>query len=275
MLNVEFQGTHVKTVRALLDTMKEMFTGPQPLIFSDEGLTIGNINSSKSAVMKLHIEPKFFTGYKISDDARFGLSIDNLVKVFSKSPKEKATVRLSFEDATNKVDIRYEESHVVTTYQLPMHVIEESKENLQILKKSIELPLNINISCPPGFLRERLADIVPAFGNSANKVVNIAFDPNTKSLCLKTGPDSTDFGATITIPESETIKIIATDDTKDVTTSDYDLEYLLMIQKLDAIADSVSIEFAQDRPLRILYSLADGHITFMTLFAPIEKDKDS
>lgn len=264
MLTATITNDKVKFLRTMIDVSQGIVNGPQLFQFSENGLFFESMEQSGAVFVTFNVTKGFFKEYKLDKLLELKLNIDDLKKILSRALGSDEELIFNFNDA-NKFAIHFiKSSGQKRKYEIPIHDIEEDDKR-DIGEKARSIPLSCQINLEPGSFKDILAD------------VGIAADKSQKHLQIKVNKQLITFeinrgmegmNALVELPVADNQISISMEDDDDVA-SNYDMDYLEKLTKLDALTHKIGLELATDGPMRIIFNLSDD-LDFMFLMAPLE-----
>lgn len=259
----------IKYLRTIVDVTSGIVSGPQLFQFSESGLFFESMEQSGAVFLTFNVNKSFFKEYKLEKVLELKLNIDDLKKILSRNLGPDEELLFNYGEVSGKFALHFiKGSGQKRKYEIPIHDL-DSSDNRDIGEKARSIPLSCQINLEPGSFKEILADVA------------IAADKSQKHLHIKISKDLAIFeinrglegmNALVELPVQENQLTINLEDDQDVE-SNYDMEYLEKLTKLDTIADKVGLELASDSPLRIIFNISDN-LEFMFLMAPLELGDD-
>jgi hypothetical protein len=266
MIELSFKGAKAKEFKTLLEVVQAIVDGPRKWDFYSDKVVMACMENSSSVFVMFEIKKTFFDTYKV-DESSLGLSIDDLKKVFSRSIKDSAEIKMSYNNEENRLVIKFEEDRSSVEYKLNVHVPED--EHSEIVSKVRAIPLGTSIKLEGG---GNLKNILSDVGIVAQKELKqLAIKVNkTEEISFELKGDTTGINAKSTIRKGDGSPIIEVSTDMDEVTSFYDMDYLEKLFKIDSISEQALMELASDHPLRLTFALGNNNIEFIYLMAPLE-----
>jgi proliferating cell nuclear antigen len=199
---------------------------------SKDGISLRAADRAMVAAVDFKISSQAFEKYELDKEQSIGLNLGNLLSILKRAG---AKDKLSFILANAKLQIKIQNSSVRRFY---VPILDLSEEEVPAIEQLDEFAANVKVK--PDVLESGIADaeIVAdsiIFQASPNKFQMIAEgDISRAELELEKGKE-----ALIDLRVSREVK------------TRYPLDYLKKMMKAAKISDSISMQFAQDYPLKL------------------------
>jgi len=190
-----------------------------------------------------------FTEYDVKKDIEVSINLNNLKQILRRAgPND----MLSLELEENKLKIQLK-GHSTRTFSLPIIDLEEKEQKIP------ELTFPVSIKMKSAVLNEAIedADIVA-------ESVSFMAEPGAFRLSAEGDLNS----ASIDIREDGSTKIEATEKVK----SKYSVEYLKKMIEGSKLADTVTVQFNRDYPLKMTYTTIDKVMLSFILAPRVDND---
>lgn len=271
MIDLSFKGSSAKDFKTLIDVVQGIVTGPRKFDFYPDKIVMASMENSSSVFVMFEIKKAFFDSYNVESEMSLGLSIDDLKKVFSRSIKDNANIKLSYSSTENRMLVTFDEDRSNVEYKLNVHVPEE--EHSEIVNKVKAIPLGCGISLEGGHLKNLLSDVGVVAQKDSTKQLAIRVSQN-KEIVFELKSDQTGINAKSVIKTGDGSPIESITSDEEQVEGFYDMDYLEKLFKIDAISNKARMELASEHPLRLTFTAAGGSIEFIYLMAPLETETD-
>lgn len=219
---------------------------------SRDGLEMIAMDPANVAMVVYKLLSSAFTEYEVPKETEIAINLANLKQVLRRA---KANDILTLEVAEeNKLNITLK-GNTVRTFSLPIIDIEEKEQRVP----NLTFPVNIQTSS--NVLTEAIedADIVA-------ESVTFAAEPNKFSVSAEGDLSK----AHIEIAHGNETKVTTQSSAK--VKAKYSIEYLKKMIAAGKLADTVSIGFNQDYPLKLEYKIVDKVMLSFILAPRVEND---
>lgn len=263
-------GEKAKPFKAIIDVVSSFTDGAENFIFSESGVILRSMESSGAVFVNFDISNDYFDDFKVDKNVILGINIEDMKRVFSRSlnPEEKVTLR--HDEDKNRLVVTFKSNSSTRRYSLSLHTAEE--DNASVAEKAKSIPLSCQIQLAPGSFKNLLADVGIAADKSA-KHLTITVESNEQVLFeVNRGSEGMSAAVELKTGEADASIISITRENDETIRSVYDMDYLEKIAKLDVLAESSLLEFGNNNPLRITFSI--DKIDFTFLMAPLETEDD-
>ena len=194
------------------------------------------IDPANVAMIDFKLLSSAFVEYTVEKPEELAINLDHLKSVLKRA-KPADTVTINLDNEKNRLKISLNGA-TAREFNIPLINIEESEQKLP----------NLTFTSKINMASNRFDEAVVDMGVVAESVALIA---NGEKFFIKSESNMRD--AQVEIGSSEETTIIAEEE----NTSKYSLEYLKKVSKASKLADSVSLEFGNDYPLKAEYKLLD------------------
>jgi proliferating cell nuclear antigen len=232
-----------KSFYNLLDTLSKIVDEVSMEITKD-GVKALALDPAHVALIKIELPPESFVEYEVEDESvKLGFNVANIAKMVKRGKKG------------DKLDIEVEESRV--TWSIVGATIKRYKVlNLDVPVPEIpseELPFKVHVSIIVDPFKNALKD-AEAVGDTVELEA-----PDTSTLIIR------GVGAAVAETKIKSdMPAVVEFNVEEPSKSAYSIEYLKHVLSLTKVADTITIEFAQDMPLRLQFRLpAGGKVTYL------------
>ena len=192
-----------------------------------------------------------FTEYDVKDEVKIAINLSNLKQILRRAnPSD----MLSLELNEGKLKIQLKGSSV-RTFNIPIIELEEKEQKIP------ELKFQAKVTTPSSVLNEAIedADIVAEA---------VSFHAEPKKFTVHAEGDLSQ--AKIEIGESDNVKINVEGNEK--IKSKYSVEYLKKMMSASKLADTVTMQFNKDYPLKLDYTAVDKVMLSFILAPRVENE---
>jgi proliferating cell nuclear antigen len=192
-----------------------------------------------------------FVEYDVKKEVEIGINLSNLKQVLRRA-KPNDTLTLELEENKLKITLK---GNTTRTFSLSILEMEEREQRIPDLK------FPVTVKTLSTVLNEAVedADIVAE---------SVSLMVEGKKLLIEAEGDLSN--ARIEVKEDADTKIIA--DSKEKVRAKYSIEYLKKMMQGSKLADSVSIQFNKDYPLKLEYKEVDKVMLSFILAPRVEND---
>ena len=195
------------------------------------------IDPASVAMIDFKLLSSAFVEYEVPAPQELAINLDHLKQVLRRS-KPTDTITLGLDTEKNRLNILLQGNNK-KSFNLPLINIEEGEQQLP------NLDFKTKVSLAADRFDETVEDM---------SIVS-------ESVSLHVQPDKFIVKAESNLKDAS-VEILGTEETviildSDAVSSKYSIEYLKKISKASKLADTVSLEFANDYPLRAEYKLLD------------------
>ncbi|MBI4450473.1 proliferating cell nuclear antigen (pcna) [Candidatus Woesearchaeota archaeon] len=216
------------------------------------GLELVAMDPANVAMVVYKLLSSCFTEYDVTKEQDLAVNLANLKSILKRaSPSDIVTLETG-EDSKLHVQLR---SNTTRTFSLPLIELEEKEQRVP------NLAFPVSISTPSTVLDDSIAD-VDIVGES------VAFIVDKDVFMISAEGDLSK--AHIEVKGGEDVKI--RNEATDKVRAKYSVEYLKKMIQGSKLADTVSISFAQDYPLKLEYKVIDKLSLAFILAPRVEND---
>lgn len=227
----------VSLLRDSMSSIGELIDEAQFRIDKD-GISMIAADRAMVAVVDFHIASKAFEKYELDADQKIGVNITNLMTVLKRvSTRDKLTLSLK----GDKMEVLIE-GESKRRFMVPL--IELRKEEIPPID---QLEFTSRVKIKPGILQNGVDD-AEIIGDS------VIFDVNSSRFSMLAEGDVSMAELELEKGNEALMELVAGDGR---VRSRYALDYLKKMVKAAKIADSVEIEYGQDYPMRMRFTVAD------------------
>lgn len=188
-----------------------------------------------------------FAEYDVREDKTIGLNLMNFTQIL-KRVKPSDILTLELDNEKNRLNVTLKGT-TTRSFNLALLDIEEREQRVPNLKFAVKVDTNAAL------FNESIEDM-----DIISDSLSLAVAKNS----LVISSDGTLSSAKVIIADDEETQIVSKDDE---TKSRYSVEYLKKIIKASKLSNAVSLEFAQDYPLKLEYKIVD-RLSMMFILAP-------
>lgn len=205
---------------------------------NSDGIEIVAIDPANVAMVEYKLLSSAFVEYETTGEQVLAISLDGLKAVMRRiKPHDVLTLKL--DEEKNRLDLSVKGSNN-KTFHLPLLHIDDEEQKLP----NLQFGAKVNLSAA------NFDDAVEDMEIVAESVSLVA----SGNLFTVKSEDNLK-AAKVEIPGSEEVSILS-DDGEEIS-SKYSIEYLKKMTKAAKLAETVSLNFGQDYPLRMEYILLD------------------
>ena len=194
------------------------------------------IDPANVAMIDFKLLSSAFVEYTVEKPEELAINLDHLKSVLKRA-KPTDTVTIDLDEDKNRLRVSLK-GNASRQFNIPLINIEEEEQKIP----------ELSFTCKVSMSSLKFDDAVEDMGVVAESVCLLASGENFE---IKSESNMRD--AKVDIASSEDTTIIAEEE----NISKYSIEYLKKISKTTKLADSVSLEFGNNYPLRIEYRLLD------------------
>ncbi|MFX1511183.1 MAG: proliferating cell nuclear antigen (pcna) [Promethearchaeota archaeon] len=252
----EAELTDIKDFRTIVDAISQMISDAV-FVVSQTELSLRAMDASHAAMIDLQMLKEAFDSYECDNEFELNVNLENLRRVLGRVQKEDRTL-FKYDETQNNLHIEFQGT-AGRKFTLPLRTTMDSSS-----LPAPDLPLEAEIDFEAGFLKEVIADM-GIFSES----VQISADENKVNFST-TGTDQHSVEIVVENKEGSVARAF---NIGDPSSASYGLEYLRSIARIDGIADSLKIELATAKPLRLTFMIGEN-TTLRYLLAPYEEPED-
>ena len=212
------------------------------LKFTEEGVSIRTMDEAKIVLVDFFIPSSDFETYEVDKETEFGINLDDLAKVMRRAQKDDV---LSIEVGESSYSIIYK-GRGVRKFTLPQ--LEIAGEEIP----ETELEFDVKAELTSDAYRELVKDLEPI----ADTITFVA-EPSTLRV-----EALSDLGeAEVIIPSDSGVLLnyeIKNGSEEQPPKSSYGVEHLAYISTASQVAHKAVIEFSNQMPLRVTFSIGEG-----------------
>lgn len=213
------------------------------------GIELIAMDPANVAMVIFKLLPSAFTEYDVEKSVDIAINLANFKQILRRANQ---TDILTLELADNKLKMQLK-SASTRTFALPIIDIEEKEQKVP------ELKFPVTIQMPALALNE-------AIGDADTVAESVSFSAENGMFTLKAEGDLN--SAAIEIKADDSTKIQAMGDVR----SKYSVEYLKKMMEGSKLADSVTIQFNKDYPLKLTYATVDKVMLSFILAPRVDTD---
>ncbi len=215
----------------------------------NNGIELVAMDPANVAMVIFRLLPSVFTEYSVEKPVDIAVNLANFKQILRRA---NPTDMLTLELADNRLKMQLK-SASTRTFSLPIIDIEEKEQKVP------ELKFPVTIQMPSSALNEAVSD--------ADTVAeSVSFSAENGVFTLKAEGDLN--SAAIEIKADDSTKIQVAGDVK----SKYSVEYLKKMMEGSKLADSVTIQFNKDYPLKLTYATVDKVMLSFILAPRVDTD---
>ncbi len=246
----------IKDFRIIIEAISQMISDAVFVVSSSE-LSLRAMDASHAAMIDLQMGKEAFDSYECDKEYELNVNLENLRRVLGRVQKDDQTL-FKYDDAENNLHIHFQ-GQAGRKFTLPLRTAMDSSP-----LPAPDLPLEAEIDFEAGFLKEVIADM----------------GLFSESVLISTDEEKVNFSTTGTdqhsveiVVENKEGSVARNFNVGDPSSASYGLEYLRNVVRIDAIADSLKLEIATAKPLRLTFTIGES-TTLRYLLAPYEEPED-
>ena len=216
---------------------------------SSEGIELISMDPANVAMVVFRLFPGVFAEYNVEKPVDIAVNLTNFKQILQRA---NPTDVLTLELADNKLRLQMRSSST-RTFDLPLIESEEKEQKMPDLKFPVSIQMSSSV------LNEAVGD-----AGTVGESVSFSAEPGIFSLKAE-GDLNT---AAIEIKADDSTKI----DASEKVSSKYSLEYLKKMMSGSKLADSVSVQFNKDYPLKLTYAEVDKVVLSFILAPRVDTD---
>ncbi|RME31802.1 proliferating cell nuclear antigen (pcna) [Candidatus Woesearchaeota archaeon] len=201
---------------------------------TSNGLELVAMDPANVAMVLFTLLSSSFIEYEVKKDTVIALNLNDLKQVLRRV-KPADTLTLENPDAKLKVTLKGKSTR---TFQLPLIDIEEREQKVPDLK------FNVTVTTAASTINDAIED-VDIIGES------VVFSADEKAFTISSSNDLSTAEVELKADDETSI------DAKEETRSKYSIEYLKKMIQGAKLADTVTVQFSKDYPLRLDYTVKD------------------
>jgi len=217
-----------------------------------DGIEMIAMDPANVAMVVYKLLSSAFTEYDVQKDTELGINLASLKQVLRRAKANDILVLEMSEEGKLNIQLR---SNTIRTFSLPIIDLEEKEQRVP------NLTFPVNVQTASHVLNDAIedADIVA-------ESVTFAAEPGRFQISAEGDLSK----AHIDVKHGEETKITAQSAAK--VKSKYSIEYLKKMIQAGKLADTVSIGFNQDYPLKLEYKVVDKLLLTFILAPRVEND---
>ncbi|AEM39552.1 proliferating cell nuclear antigen PcnA [Pyrolobus fumarii 1A] len=230
-----------KSFQSMLETLSKI-VDEAVMTVSQEGVRIRALDPAHVAMIEIMLPPDTFLEYEVEEEAKIGFNVVNIAKIVKRGKKG------------DKVEIEATDDRVTWT------IAGAAIKRYKLLNLDIAEP---EIPEAQFEFKARIALIVDAFKNALRDAETVGdtveLEADEEKLLIR-GRGTAVAETEITRDKPAVIDFQVDEPSK----AAYSIDYLKHVLALTKVADTVSIEFSTDSPLRLQFSLpAGGRVNYL------------
>jgi len=209
-----------------------------------DGLQVIAMDPANVALIDFRLLSSAFSEYEVEGSLEISISLEGL-KSIMKRAKPSDSILLAYDKGDNRLKVELVGGSK-RSFSIPLINLDASEQRIPSLKFSTRVDM------PSEQFDEAVEDVSIIAESVALKVKDGRFYINSENNLSE---------ASVELPSTESISVKT--DGEDVMAR-YSMDYLKKMIKGSKIADSVSIEFNKDYPVRVSYTVTDKvHLSFI------------
>ena len=216
---------------------------------TSDGIELISMDPANVAMIVFRLFPGVFTEYSVEKPVDIAVNLVNLKQILQRANANDA---LSLELLEGKLRVQLKSSST-RTFDLPLIEIEEKEQKMPDLK----FPVSIQTSS--SVLNEAVGD-----AETVGESVSFSAEPGIFSMKSEGNMNT----AAIEIKADDSTKI----DAPEKASSKYSIEYLKKMISGSKLADSVTLQFNKDYPLKLTYAEVDKVVLSFILAPRVDTD---
>ena len=204
-----------------------------------DGISLSAADRAMVAVVDFHLSASAFEKYELETDREIGLNIPGFLSILKRATgKDKVTLNLT----ENRLQI---EIVGESKRKFVVPLINLTKEDIPDVQQ-LEQNFTTRLELQPDILQQGIDDA---------EIISdaVIFETHPKSFLMRAEGDVSRTELQLESGDKALISLAATGDVK----SRYPLDYFKKMMKAARIADSVSVAFAQDYPIKLSFKSGD------------------
>jgi proliferating cell nuclear antigen len=231
----------VSIVKDSLDSVSSLIT-EGTFEVSKDGLKLIAMDPASVAMIIFRILPSAFLEYTCKEDNNMTISISNLVTILKRA---RANDRITFELESNKLKVTMD-GDFKRTFHIPL--IDSSA----VQQKIPELSFKGKVMLSAGALKDGIKD--------AQMVSDcVVFEANPLSFVIKSLGDTSETKMELTkdSPSLAGLQLVGDVESGKALKAKYAIEYIDKMLKGAKVADNVTVQFSNNYPMRLDYTIVD------------------
>lgn len=216
-----------------------------------DGLELVAMDPANVAMVIYKLFASSFVDYNVENETEIAINLNNLKQILRRvKPNDMLTLEVS---AENKLNVTIK-SGQTRTFSLPILELEQREQKVP----ELDFPVIITTSC--SILNDSIED-------ASIVAESVLLQAEKDKLLIKAEGDLSK--ASIEIPADDQTSIVQD---KDQVKSKYSIEYLKKIITGSKLADTATIYFNEDYPLKIEYKVVDKVLLAFILAPRVDND---
>ena len=230
-----------KSFQSMMETLSKI-VDEAVMTVKDDGVIIRALDPAHVAMIEINLPPDIFLEYEVEGEAKVGFNVTNIAKIVKRGKKG------------DKVEIEATDDRVTWT------IAGAAIKRYKLLNLDVPEP---EIPQAEFEFKARVALIVDAFKNALRDAETVGdtveLEADEEKLVIRGK------GAALAETEITRDKPAVIDfQVEEPSRAAYSIDYLKHVLALTKVADTVTIEFSSDAPLRLQFSLpAGGRVTYL------------
>lgn len=242
----EIKTVQTGALKTLIEALKEILTDTN-IEFSDTGLKIVAMDSSKTILVHLKLEATKFDYYKCNRNTIAGVSMINLFKLIKTASNDDTLTFFINESLPNILQIKLEQSGKKKVSTKRLNLIDLNEPPFEIPPAEFDCI----ISMPSQDFQKVCRD-----QSSISETIEIKSVGNQLFFSCKgdIGEDETSYGETSS-ESVEGLKFMKTNDK--IIQGYYKLKHLIMFSKCTSLCNNIEILMKNDFPILVTYTVGN------------------
>ena len=242
-LKVKVAYSDASVFKSLIEMLSKMLD-EIVLTFREDGIRIRAMDPANIALVDVYYPKEAFTEYELEEESECGVNLAVVSRLLKRVKRgERLEIKVEDESVELSVTGIVKRSYVVKNFEV---VKPEIPEAILTFKSKVTL-----LADP---LKQALKDL-EIIGDQ------VVLELNSKEkMLLVYSPSETRYVMKITSSSGAVIDIISEEDSK----STYSVDYMLNVISLTNVADTVTLEFSSEMPLRLQFTLiGEGRVEYL------------
>ncbi len=231
-----------KSLQSIMETLSKI-VDEAVMKITKENVRIRALDPAHVAMIDIVLEPDVFLEYEVEDEeAKVGFNVVNIAKIVKRGKKG------------NRVEIEATDEHVTWT------IVGAAVKRYKLLNLEVAEP---EIPEAQFEFKARIAMIVDAFKNALRDAETVGdtveLEADEEKLVIR--------GIGTAVAETEITRdkpAVVDFQVEEHSKASYSIDYLKHVLALTKVADTVIVEFSNEAPLRLQFSLpAGGRVTYL------------
>ncbi len=228
-----------KLLKTAIDAISKLIT-EGTFSVDENGMKLVALDPAKVAMIDLNVLPTGFIEYHVDSPIKFTVDIDYFSKVLKRA-KARTEIEMVVGDDLSRLEIVLKNGYK-RKFFIPL--IQPSEEEEAPQPSGLEFKGRLEIEA--GFVKDAIKD-----AKMISDAVKFIADPDIFKIVAKS--EAGEVSAEVSKSDPALLEI----DVPEHIEATYTIEYLEKIIKAEGIADTVSIEFGNNYPVRITYKSLD------------------